>query len=249
LWSERKTIPHEGIDICDPHDRYSASAWAELARLALARNSNSIVVGGTGFYIRALFEPLFTAPHIDGKARASLEQYFAGMRTEVLRRWCEAIDPRRAHLGRVQILRALETALLTGKRISDLHEQDAQRADITASYLVVDPGPKLAQRIEKRVDAMIEAGWLDETRALDAIVPDDAPAWKASGYRTMREVVRGTLDLSAARSRIIIETRQYAKRQRTWFRHQLPPDTVTRIDPDDPDAAGIVERWWKETSS
>ena len=95
---------------------------------------------------------------------------------------------------------------------------------------------------------MIEAGWLDEVRALEAGVSGDAPAWKSSGYRTMRSVVRGELDLSAARERIIIETRQYAKRQRTWFRHQLGDAPVTRLDPDDPDAGAIAQRWWKETS-
>ena len=248
-WSERKAIPHVGIDICDPTERYSASAWAHLAREALNRSENSMIAGGTGFYIRALFQPLFTAPHIDGKARASVEGYLSDKPTSELRRWCEVIDPARAHLGRVQLLRAIEVAFLTGNRISELHEQNAKSSHLIASYLVVDPGPKLAHRIEARVDAMIDAGWVEETRALDASVPDDAPAWKASGYRTIREVARGMLDLSVARERIIIETRQYAKRQRTWFRHQLPPEAVTRIDPDDPDAAATLKRWWKETSS
>jgi tRNA dimethylallyltransferase len=247
-WSERKAISHEGIDICDPTERYSASQWAELATNLLERNENSIIVGGTGFYIRALFEPLFTAPHIDGKARNCLEQYFAGKPTEELRRWCNALDPQRARLGRVQILRALEVAILTGHRISDLHQRNAQTANFAASYLVVDPGLGLAPRIETRTAAMIDAGWLEEARLLDATVPYDAPAWKASGYRAMQDVVKGYTDLSAARERIIIETRQYAKRQRTWFRHQLPPQHVTRVNPDDPDSAGIVERWWKETS-
>jgi tRNA dimethylallyltransferase len=64
----------------------------------------------------------------------------------------------------------------------------------------------------------------------------------------MRSVSRGELDLSAARERIIIETRQYAKRQRTWFRHQLGDAPVTRVNPDDPDAQAIAQRWWKETS-
>jgi len=64
----------------------------------------------------------------------------------------------------------------------------------------------------------------------------------------MRSVARGEVDLSAARDRIIIETRQYAKRQRTWFRHQLGDAHVTRLDPDEPDAQSLAQRWWKETS-
>lgn len=247
-WSERREIAYEGIDICDPAERYSASAWADLARSVLERKPDAMVVGGTGFYIRALFEPLFRIPHIDGEARRSLEQFFSELSTAELKRWCIAIDPARAHLGRVQLLRALEVALLTGSRISELHETNAESSGLTASYLLVDPGPRLAERIESRVDAMIDAGWLAETQALDNGIADDAPAWKASGYRTMREVARGSIDLSAARERIIIETRQYAKRQRTWFRHQLPVESVTRVDPDNPDSAAIVDRWWKETS-
>ena len=116
------------------------------------------------------------------------------------------------------------------------------------TYLIVDPVDDLAVRIENRVDAMIDAGWLNEVSNLDQTIPEDAPAWKASGYGTMRQVSRRELDLSSARARIIIETRQYAKRQRTWFRHQLGVSPVTRVDPSRPDWEGTVQRWWKETS-
>jgi tRNA dimethylallyltransferase len=112
------------------------------------------------------------------------------------------------------------------------------------TFLVVDPGSRLGQRIENRVDGMLDSGWVDEVRSLMAHVPPDAPAWKASGYRVVRELAEGSVSLSSARERIIIETRQYAKRQRTWFRHQLA-GSVTRVDPDDPGSDAIVERWWK----
>ena len=113
-------------------------------------------------------------------------------------------------------------------------------------YLVVDPADKLAGNIERRVDAMLEGGWIDEVTSLAAHVPEDAPAWQASGYREVRDLSAGLTDLSSARERIIIETRQYAKRQRTWFRHQLGAARVTRVNPDDPDCPAIVDRWWKE---
>jgi tRNA dimethylallyltransferase len=109
---------------------------------------------------------------------------------------------------------------------------------------VVDPGPSLLGHIERRLDAMIEAGWLDEVRLLGDVAAD-APAWKSTGYRTLREVVRGTLTLGKAREQILIETRQYAKRQRTWFRHQLPNELTTRVNPEAPDAAAIVSAWWE----
>jgi tRNA dimethylallyltransferase len=112
-------------------------------------------------------------------------------------------------------------------------------------YLVVDPGPELAQRIEQRIDGMFEAGWADEVRGLVDSVAGDAPAWKASGYGVMRDHVEGRIDLSSARERIIIETRQYAKRQRTWFRHQLPPAAVTTLNPDDSRSAALAREWWE----
>lgn len=251
-WNERKAIRHRGIDIADPTERFSASAWATMAigwvDEAVASASTPLIVGGTGFYIRALFDPLFAAPDLDQSRREQLEHLLNPMSLSELRRWCTVLDPERAHLGRYQLVRAVEIALLTGMRISELHAADDSKPVFTASYLLVDPGPSLAERIERRVDEMIDAGWETETRSLDASVPENAPAWKASGYRVMRSLSRGEIDLSVARERIIIETRQYAKRQRTWFRHQLGDAPVTRVNPDDPDAQAIAQRWWKETS-
>jgi len=250
--SELKAIPHRGIDVAEPTERYSASDWAASANQwieeAMRDERIPIIVGGTGFYIKALFEPLFEAPEIDASQRSSFEKFVEPMSVAELRRWCEVLDPDRSHLGRSQLIRAIETAVLTGHRISDLHASRAREPVHAATYLVVDPGAGLAERIQTRVDAMIEAGWLNEVRSLDQAVPEDAPAWKASGYGTMRLVARGELDLSSARERIIIETRQYAKRQRTWFRHQLGDSPVTRVDPSRPDWEGTVQRWWKETS-
>jgi tRNA dimethylallyltransferase len=93
---------------------------------------------------------------------------------------------------------------------------------------------------------MLDAGWADEVSDLIRTVPADAPAWKASGYEVMRSHVEGSVDLSSARERIIIETRQYAKRERTWFRHQLPSAYVTYLNPDDPRAATIAREWWEK---
>jgi tRNA dimethylallyltransferase len=251
-WSERKSIPHLGIDIADPAERFSASRWASMAmewvEQLRAERAAPLIVGGTGFYIRALFDPLFAAPPLDESRRRHLEGFLNPLSLAELRRWCNLLDPGRAHLGRYQLVRSIEIALMTGRRISAMHAEDQRAGAYHPTYLLVDPGMSLAGRIERRVDAMIDAGWLDEVRALDTQVSDTAPAWKASGYGVMRAVARGELELSAARERIIIETRQYAKRQRTWFRHQLGDAPVTRLNPDDPDAQAVAQRWWKETS-
>lgn len=251
-WSERKAIKHIGLDVAEPTERFSASRWAtmamEVVELLHVSGVTPLVVGGTGFYIRVLFDPLFNAPGLDESRRAALEHYLNPLPLTELRRWCAALDSERAHLGRYQLVRAIEIALMTGERISAMHAADDGAPVLRAAYLLVDPGPALAARIAHRVDAMIDAGWLDEVRVLDERVPEEAPAWKACGYRVMREVARGELELSAARERIIIETRQYAKRQRTWFRYQLGDAPVTRVNPDDPDCQATVQRWWKETS-
>jgi len=145
--------------------------------------------------------------------------------------------------GRPGTLRAIEAALITGHRLSELHRARARPARHSARYLVVDPGPALAARIETRLDAMLDGGWVDEVRGLIDEVPADAPAWNATGYRAVRELVVGAIDREAARQQILIATRQYAKRQRTWLRHQIDVSTVTRIDPDHPSTPALAERW------
>ena len=247
-------ITHYGIDVIEPEERYSAARWADEATVWIESageiDKEAVVVGGTGLYIKALVEPLFDAPDQDPVQRAQLERELATMSVDDLRRWCKELDPARAHLGRTQLLRAIETALLYGSRISDLHSRHEAAKEIEAdgprpAYLVVDPGTALGTRIEARVERMLEAGWADEVRELMRTVAPDAPAWKASGYMVMRSHVEGALDLSSATQRVIIETRQYAKRQRTWFRNQLPPAAVTHVNPDDPHALTIAREWWE----
>ena len=244
---EQTAVPHRGIDLIEPTERFSAAAWAARADRWIdevrAERRIPLVVGGTGFYLRALFEPLFDEPQLDTLARRQLESVLAPLSVEELRRWCMALDPERSHLGRAQLLRVIEVALLSGHRLSDLHRARARPARRSARYLVVDPGPALAGRIEARLDAMLDGGWVDEVRVLIDDVPAGAPAWNATGYRAVRNFVRGAIDRAAAREQVLIATRQYAKRQRTWLRHQLAESTVTRLDPDDPSSTALAERW------
>ena len=246
---EQSRVPHRGIDIVDPVERFSAAAWAERAHewIAEARALGLVplIVGGTGFYLRALFAPLFESPPLEPVRRRALEGALAGFSTDELRRWCEQIDPERAHLGRTQLLRSVEIALLTGERLSHLHRVRSRPPAFRGRYLVVDPGPRLAARIARRIDGMLDAGWVEEVRGLTRTVPENAPAWNASGYEVVRALAAGRLGESEARERILVDTRQYAKRQRTWFRHQLAGADATRVDPDDPSAADAVRRWWE----
>ncbi len=246
---ERAGVPHYGVDVLDPTARYSAAAWADdVARWLdeIARAGRvPLVVGGTGFYLRALFGTMFDEPALDEARRRALAERLGTLPVPELRRWCRLLDPARAHLGRAQLLRGLEIALLTGHRLSDLHQRRPRPPRWRARYLLVDPGPVLRERIETRVDSMLAAGWLDEVRALMGTVPADAPAWKATGYGALRAVVAGRESRARARERVTVETRQYAKRQRTWFRHQLAGADVTPLDPSHPDWRDRAEQWWQ----
>lgn len=245
--TEQAAVPHRGIDLIEPSERFSAAAWAASADRwideARAEGRIPLIVGGTGFYLRALFQPLFDEPELDSRARRRLEAVLATLSFAELRRWCTTLDPDRAHLGRAQLLRAIEVALLTGQRLSRLHRARARPAKRSARYLVVDAGAELPNRIETRLDAMLDGGWVDEVRGLIEEVPAEASAWNATGYRAVRDLVRGTIHRDTARQQILIATRQYAKRQRTWLRHQIPEHGVTRLDSRDPSSAAFAERW------
>ncbi|MEP6620480.1 MAG: tRNA (adenosine(37)-N6)-dimethylallyltransferase MiaA [bacterium] len=247
---ELRRLPHLGIDVLDPAQRASAVWWAEQADGwiddVVRGGRTPLVVGGTGLYLRALFGALFEEPELDLSRRTGVQTVLGERSTEDLRRWVLALDPARAHLGRTQLLRAAEVALLTGRRLSDLHRERVRPPRRRARYLVIDPGPVLGDRIAGRTHEMIVAGWLEEVRSLMALVPEDAPAWNASGYRTIRDAVRGVISIADAEQRVVIETRQYAKRQRTWFRHQLAGEDVTRLCTDQTDWAERAAAWWSE---
>ncbi|MDQ6633153.1 MAG: tRNA (adenosine(37)-N6)-dimethylallyltransferase MiaA [Gemmatimonadota bacterium] len=250
---ERQAVPHYGIDALDPTERASAAWWAAAAdgwmRDAMARGLVPVVVGGTGLYLRALFGELFEEPPMDAGRRRALQLELESLSVAELRRWVERLDPSRSGLGRTQLLRAIELPLLTGRRISELHRVERTAPRWRARYLVVDPGAGLAGFIEQRTRAMFANGWASEVRELQRTVPPDAPAWNATGYLTVRAMDHGNgpdepqLTRDAAEERVIIDTRQYAKRQRTWFRHQLAGEDVTRIEHARDEQA--LADWWR----
>ncbi len=250
--AEQHAVPHRGIDFVDPGERYSAAQWCESAlgwiRDAEAIGQPVIIVGGTGFYLRALEEPLFESPPLDPAQRAVVLQELDALETEVLRAKCAQVDQPRAHLGRTQLLRALEVFELTGRPLSAWQAERARPAVVQSHYLLVDPGATLRDRIATRVQQMLDAGWEREVEALAREFPIEAPAWNACGYAQLHAVLQGTVPRSAAIERTIIDTRQYAKRQRTWFRHQLPSARVTSLDPAAPDAGQRAIAWFESVS-
>jgi len=249
---EQRRVPHRGIDVVDPRERYSAARWADAANEwiddARASGREPIVVGGTGLYLKALFDGLFQEPPLDPVRRAALARELDRCTLDELRRWAAALDPERAHLGRTQLLRSIEIALLTGEQLSALHRDRARVSRWRPRYLLVSAGPALNDRIGARIDTMFDHGWPEEVQRLMQTVPADAPAWNATGYDAVRRMIAGELSRSAAREQILVATRQYAKRQRTWFRHQLPAHLVTVVNPLAQGWDAIVERWASTSS-
>jgi tRNA dimethylallyltransferase len=248
---ELARVPHRGISIIEPTERYSAAQWsasaAEWIDDAATRGVPVIVVGGTGFYLRALESPLFESPPLDAEARDAVQRELELLSTDELRARCVEVDAGRAPLGRTQVLRALEVHALTGRPLSAWLEERARPPRYRGHYLLVDPGASLREQIALRIDAMLRAGWEAEIERLTREVPADAPAWNACGYALLRDAHSGHLSRRDAIERTIVETRQYAKRQRTWFRHQLPAARVTAVDPTAPDAVSRAATWLEST--
>ena len=253
----RARVPHHGLDVVDPGERYSAGQFARDARRWIreirGRGRVPILVGGTGFFLRALTDPLFREPPMDRSRREALKAYLAEQPGEVLRTWLERLDPASAERlaeagGRQRVLRALEMALLTGRPIGWWQRRHAaEHEGVDAMVFVLSrPREALYDRINRRVDAMLETGLVDEVVGLleAGYAPDD-PGMTATGYPEIAGYLAGETSLEDAADRIRRKTRGYARRQLTWFRNQLPEGAVwldgTR--PTDELVDEVVERW------
>ena len=238
---ERERVPHHGLDLVDPGERYSAGRFARDARRWVseirARGRVPVLAGGTGFFLRALTHPLFREPAMDPDRRARLDAYLHGQSDQRLHRMLETLDPTTAERlaeqgGRQRVTRALEIALLTGRTLGWWHRnRPAEDRPVPLLIFVLHrPRPELDARIAARVDHMIEAGLTSEVRELlDAGHEPDAPGMTATGYPEIAAHLRGELSLEEAADRVRIRTRQYARRQLTWFRNKLPPGSI-RLD-------------------
>lgn len=251
--AELALVPHWGVSVAAPSERWSAARFAEHAEGWLgesgAAGRTPVVVGGTGLWISALVRPLAPIPELPGDRRSALAAELDARSHDELRAWCAALDPDIARFGPVQWRRAIEVALLTGRRLSEW-QRDARAgsAPRAVRYLVLDPGAALDERIAARVDAMFAAGWVAEVRWLLGEVPAGASAWRACGYERLRDAIEAGEDPASMRDAIVRETRQYARRQRTWLRRQLAHGPVTRLDPLADDAYAVARAWWNGES-
>jgi tRNA dimethylallyltransferase len=225
---ERARVPHHLIDRLDANQAYSAARYVEDADTAIAaiaaRGRRVLVVGGTGLYLRALRFGLFAAPPRDDALRARLyaeEQQRPGGLHLNLRSKDPESAARIAPADLVRIVRALEVLELTGVTLSRHHAAHRPVARHPIEVLLLDPPNDLLQaRIAARVDVMLAGGLVEETRRVRDRWGSDVSALRSVGYHEVCQLFDGDLRASELAPAIIRATRQYARRQRTWFKKE-----------------------------
>lgn len=245
-------VPHRGLDLIEPGERYSAGRFAREAAAWVveerAAGRQPIVVGGTGLYIRALVDGLFSEPPFDPDRRERLRSWTEALEGDELARWAGRLDARFPGGGRQRAARAVEVALLTGRALSWWQREARATGAVRPWYIHLTlPRDALHRRLAARVEAMLQSGFVSEVRhVLASGVSPDAPGLDGVGYREVVAMLQGKLPEAALRDAILVSTRRYAKRQETWFRNQLRDSSVWTLDATEgPDvlAARVLERW------
>jgi len=249
--AERQDVPHHLLDVLDPTEASTAGGYREQALAALAgvkgRSRLPILTVGTGLYLRALVEGLADLPQrseeIRQRLRASAEEHGAGHLHEMLSRLDPQAAAQIAAADQQKLVRAIEICLLSGKPLSEVHRTG--RTPLTGWRILKiglePPRQALYQRIHRRTEAMLAAGWLDEVRRLVATgLAERAKPFDFIGYRELGAHLRGEIALAAAKAAIEQSTRQYAKRQPTWFRRE-PDVGWLRGFGDDPQTRSAAE--------
>jgi tRNA dimethylallyltransferase len=248
---EQGRVRHHGVDIVEPGARYSAGRFARDASIWIddirARRQLPVVVGGTGLYVRALAEGLFLEPEMDRERRASLEAWVAGFDNRDLIRWATRLDAGFRGGGRQRATRAIEVALLTGRPLSHWQAVARTAGSVTPWYVVLTaPRPVLHQRIARRADEMVRRGVIEESAAVlaEGHAPG-APGLDGVGIREAVDYLMGRRTRDSVGEAIAASTRQYAKRQETWFRHQITGEKLMLDATRPPErlAAEIAEAW------
>ena len=228
---ELKEIPHHLINLYDIEQKLDVYRFVELAEKAIneihSRGNLPIITGGTGFYIRALLYGLDTLPG-DAKLRAELDaEYDNPAGYEKLKKLMQIKDPadfERWHMHRRKLIRALEVFTLTGKSITELQtlNKPELRFPVISWNLCWDR-EELKQRIAKRTQIMLDAGWVEEAEAaIAAGILNTPTAHQVLGYKIIGEYLDKKINYETMRERIITNTWQLARRQITWFKKQHP---------------------------
>ncbi|MFI4934706.1 MAG: tRNA (adenosine(37)-N6)-dimethylallyltransferase MiaA [Caulobacterales bacterium] len=241
---EEAAAPHHLFGVADAAERWSVGEWLRAAQGVLAeiagRGRAAIFVGGTGLYFRALTEGLADIPPIPEAIAREVSDAFVRVGRAAMRERLRKLDPAAAERidpgDRQRMSRALEVALATGRSLSQWQaETPPGLAEAWRAVVIEPPRDALYRRCDARLARMIEAGALEEVRALMARRLDGRlPAMNALGVHDLAEHLAGRTTLEAALAGAQGATRRYAKRQLTWFRHQTPNwPRITAIDPEE----------------
>ena len=228
---QQRGIPHHMVDVVDPTDEYSAARYARdaarVVRDITTRGKLPVVVGGTGFYYRALIRGLFEGPARDEPLRRRLERVAAKRGPDALHRWLRSVDSpsaeRIAARDVKRMVRALEVWLLTGRPLT---EHFAATASPLPEYEVIPFALRItpeetAERVARRVDAQFEQGLLDEIRGLlERGIPETALPFTGLVYKQALEHLHGLRGEAETRDLIVRENRRYSRRQLIWFRKE-----------------------------
>lgn len=236
---EKQGIPHHMLDVADPAEDFSVARYVDMASRCVAevcaRGKLPILAGGTGLYIDSLLSGRTFAAFDGGSTlRAELEERYARQGGQALLDELAKADPAsaaRLHPNDAKrIVRALEVWLTTGRTITQHNEETKAippRYDALTLTLDFRRREDMWERIDRRVDRMLEAGLEREVRALlDSGVPERCTAMQAIGYKEMVPVISGAMAAADAAAQIKLRSRQYAKRQRTWFRRGQQAKTL-----------------------
>jgi tRNA dimethylallyltransferase len=229
---ERARVSHRLYGVLPLSEALSAARWRDLAMAAIECAEMPILCGGSGLYLRVLMQGISAIPAIVSEVRDQANADWEAMGAEAFRTRLAERDPEiveRLKPGdRQRHVRAWEVVQSTDRPLSDWQKQEGEPAPYRFKTVLLAPDrPWLRQRIEARFDVMLEQGVLDEARLVFDRRPDPRwPGLKAHGAPELFRYFRGEITLAEARQIAIDHTRQYAKRQMTWFRHQLTPDVV-----------------------
>jgi tRNA dimethylallyltransferase len=227
----QRGIRHHLVDVVEPTETYSAARYAADAGAAIhdifARGALPILVGGTGFYLRALVRGLFPGPARDDLIRDRLNRVAARRGVSSLHRWLQRVDPASAlriqPRDRKRIVRALEVYLLTGRPLTDhfaATRSPVEGLDVVAIGLTL-PRPALRERVARRVDRQFARGVVEEVQRLfERGVPASAHAFSGLVYRQVVEMLQGARQEAETRALIVRENMRYARRQLIWFRKE-----------------------------
>ncbi len=226
---ERGGIPHYMIDVADPRDKFSVSDFEGLAlpvlKDILSRGKTPILCGGTGFYMNALlYSQSFGNAPADEAIRKEYEEILHERGKEYLHGLLREVDPESAEIlhvnDTVRVIRALEIFRLTGRKKSEQHDEKIPRYPFI-SFAFDYPRRELYERIERRVDQMIAAGLVDEVKGLlESGVPENAQCMQGIGYKEVVETLKNNQLQSTMSDIIKKNTRNYAKRQLTFFKRE-----------------------------